>query len=146
MRDSSSEAVRRTRDSWRARLTLRAQDPGCSSAPVPDARGEFGTHLADAVAQRDHEVEAGDAYSSRCFVRFALMSIPRCFMTRTALDAAPSGCCRRSPLRWSRGVVLQERFCNLRTRTIAGAQERTGPCAAYDARTDARCRGARHES
>ena len=62
--------------------------------------------------------------SSRCLVRFPLMSMPALAASRAPRwRAAASGCCRRCPPDRSGRHVLEERLRDLRARAVARAQE-----------------------
>ena len=102
----------------------RAPGRGCSSGRAPGATGTPG----QTSRTRSHSVITRSkrcaTNSSRCLVRFALMSIPRFLMTRTALGCSgfgwlPADAASTAPS----DIVLEQRLRDLRARAVPGAQE-----------------------
>ena len=108
------------------RAVGRALERRVGDAPVHELgmRRERRADLADAVAQGDHRVEALRANSSRCLVRFALMSMPRLAQHPDRVrDAAASGAAGAAQRRSSARHLLEQRLGDLRAGAVAGAQE-----------------------
>ena len=149
MRVSSSAAVRSNAGYERTvGRTLEPRGRECSSATSSGCDGNSG----QTSRTRSHSVitmsKRWDTNSSRCLVRFALMSMPRLFMTRTALGCSgfgwlPALAASIAPAdMWSRSAsAIWERalFPVHRNRTRRRRPERRGRGAARA--TPARARG-----